>query len=149
MTSIVQITRNSLFGFFLINPLLAQDASESTAPPAAFSPVFVIVWLLVVVLMVAAMWKVFTKAGQPGWAAIIPIVNIYFLCKVAGRPGWWVILTFIPLVNLIIWIVLCVDVAKNFGKGAGFGIGLALLGFIFFPILGFGSAQYQGQAAGA
>src|SRR6266404_2056789 len=77
-------------------------------------------------------------------AAIIPIVNSYFLCKVAGRPGWWLILLFIPFVNLIIWIILCIDIAKAFGKGAGFGIGLLLLPFIFFPILGFGSAQYQG-----
>jgi len=71
----------------------------------------------------------------------------YFLCKVAGRPDWWVILMFIPLVNFIIWIILCIDVAKSFGKGAGFGIGLLLLPIIFFPILGFGSAQYQGPSA--
>ena len=97
--------------------------------------------------MIAALWKVFTKAGQPGWAAIIPILNTYFVCKVAGRPGWWVILMLIPFVNFIIWIILCIDVAKSFGKGVGFGIGLLLLRIIFFPILGFGSAQYQGPSA--
>ena len=53
----------------------------------------------------------------------------------------------IPIVNFILAIVLCIDLAKSFGKGAGFGIGLALLGVIFFPILGFGSGQYQGPAA--
>ncbi|HEX3281080.1 MAG TPA: DUF5684 domain-containing protein [Pyrinomonadaceae bacterium] len=79
---------------------------------------------------------------------MVPILNRYFLCKVAGRPGWWVILMFIPFVNFITWIILCVDMAKSFGKGVGFGIGLALLGIIFWPILGFGSAQYQGPAAG-
>lgn len=126
--------------------LLAQveysysSSSQGNAP----GPVFWVCWLAFAVLMIAALWKVFTKAGQPGWAAIIPIVNTYFLCKVAGRPGWWVILMFVPIVNFIIWIILCIDVAKNFGKGTGFGIGLLLLPIIFFPILGFGNAQYQG-----
>src|SRR6266576_972402 len=91
--------------------------------------------------------KFFSRAGQPGWAAIIPIVNTYFACKVASRPGWWVILMFIPFVNFIIAIILCIDIAKSFGKGVGFGIGLILLPVIFFPILGFGSAQYQGPSA--
>ena len=126
-------------------PFLAQETSYSYSssgnPPG---PVFWICWSAFVILMIAAMWKVFSKAGQPGWAALIPIVNVYFLCKVAGRPGWWLILMLIPLVNFIILIILDIDVAKNFGKGVGFGIGLLLLPFIFFPILGFGSAQYQG-----
>jgi hypothetical protein len=84
------------------------------------------------------------QAGQPGWAAIIPIVNFYFLCKVARRPGWWLLLMLIPFVNVIILIIIDIDIAKNFGKGVGFGIGLILLPFIFFPILAFGSARYQG-----
>ena len=96
------------------------------------------------ILMIASFWKVFTKAGQPGWASIIPIVNVYFLIKVAGRPGWWLILMLIPVVNLVICIIVSIDVAKAFGNGAGFGIGLFLLPFIFYPILAFGSAQYQG-----
>ena len=131
----------------VIRPLLAQEDSSYTTSGNPPGPMFWIIWCVVVVLMIAALWKVFTKAGQPGWGAIIPIVNTYFLCKVAGRPGWWVLLMFIPLVNLIIWIILCIDVAKNFGKGAGFGIGLLVLPFIFFPILGFGSAQYQVASA--
>jgi hypothetical protein len=94
------------------------------------------------------MWKVFTKAGQPGWASIIPIYNIYIWCKIVGRPWWWILLMLIPFVNFIVAIILCIDLAKSFGKGVGFGIGLALLGIIFFPILGFGSAQYQGPSAG-
>jgi hypothetical protein len=110
-------------------------------------PFFWICCFAFAILMIAALWKVFTKAGQPGWAAIIPILNTYFLCKIAGRPGWWVILTFIPLVNFIIWIILCIDIAKSFGKGVGFAIGLLLLPFIFFLILGFGSARYQGPSA--
>jgi hypothetical protein len=99
--------------------------------------------------MIVACWKIFTKAGQPGWASIIPIYNWYILCKIVGRPGWWVILLLIPFVNFIIGIILCIDLAKSFGKGVGFGIGLVLLSVIFFPILGFGSAQYQGPTAGS
>jgi hypothetical protein len=94
-----------------------------------------------------ALWKVFTKAGHSGWAGIIPIYKFYIWCKIVGRPWWWILLMLIPFVNFIILIILCIDTAKSFRKGAGFGIGLALLGVIFWPILGFGSAQYQGAAA--
>ena len=131
-------------------PLLAQDEtgfSVSTSSSGQVSPVFWLVWCAFMLLMLIAMWKVFTKAGQPGWAILIPIYNLYILCKIAGRPGWWLLLMMIPFVNLIIAIILNVDIAKNFGSGVGFAIGLIVLPFIFFPILGFGSAQYQGDAA--
>jgi hypothetical protein len=102
-----------------------------------------IVYLAMVVAIIAGIWKVFVKAGQPGWGCLIPIYNIYLLCKIAGKPGWWVLLMFIPLVNFVIAILLSVDIAKNFGKGVGFALGLVFLGFIFYPILGFGDAQYR------
>ena len=105
--------------------------------------------LAIVALFIAAFWKVFTKAGQPGWAAIVPIYNVYIMLKIAGRPGWWLLLFLIPLVNFIIGILIAIDIAKAFGKGTGFGLGLAFLGFIFYPILGFGSATYQKPAAGS
>jgi uncharacterized membrane protein YhaH (DUF805 family) len=128
--------------------LLAQessfDYSTSGNPPG---PIFWICEVAFIVLMIAAVWKVFSKAGQPGWAAIIPIFNFYVMCKVAGRPGWWLLLFLIPFVNLVIAIIVTVDIAKRFGKGVGFAIGMILLPFIFWPILGFGSAQYQGAAA--
>jgi hypothetical protein len=106
-----------------------------------------IIYLAVIVLTVAGMWKVFTKAGQPGWAAIVPIVNLYFLCKVAGRPGWWVLLCLIPFINWIFLIIIANDVSKSFGGGIGTTLGLIFLPFIFYPVLGFGEAQYQGPAA--
>lgn len=96
------------------------------------------------VFVLAAMWKVFTKAGQPGWAAIIPIVNIYFMTKIAGKPGYWTLLCFVPFVNVIILIWLYNMVSKSFGKDEGFTAGLVFLGFIFWPILGFGNARYLG-----
>jgi uncharacterized membrane protein YoaK (UPF0700 family) len=110
--------------------------------------VIVIVYLAILVLVVAGFWKVFTKAGQPGWAAIVPIYNIYILTKIAGRPWWWLLLFFVPLISIVFAVIVSIDVAKSFGKGVGFGLGLAFLAPIFYCILGFGSAQYQGPAAG-
>jgi hypothetical protein len=127
--------------------LLAQVEYSYSSQGQAPSPAVIIAELLIALLVIVAMWKVFTKAGRPGWAAIIPIYNMYVWCKIVGRPGWWVILMLIPLVNIIIGIIVCIDLAKSFGKGAGFGIGIALLGIIFLPILGFGRAQYQGPSA--
>ena len=86
----------------------------------------------------------FVKAGKPGWAAIIPIYNAIVLLQIAGKPLWWIILLLIPIVNIVIGIIVCLAVARNFGESGAFGVGLAFLGVIFFPILGFGSAQYQG-----
>jgi Family of unknown function (DUF5684) len=143
-----QLLLNSLLALLPVNALLARASDFETTAPQAPSPIFMIISLVIVVLMIAAMWKVFTKAGQPGWASLIPIYNVYVLCKIAGRPGWWLLLMLIPFVNFIILIILCIDIAKSFGKGVGFGLGLAFLGFIFCPILGFGSAQYQGPSAG-
>lgn len=106
-----------------------------------------IVMLAVIVLVIASMWKIFTKAGQPGWASIIPIYNAYIFLKVAGKPGWWLILLLIPFVNLIIAIIATISLAANFGKGAGFAIGMILLPIIFYPILAFGNARYMGGLA--
>ncbi len=94
------------------------------------------------VLMAVSLWKVFAKAGQPGWACLIPIFNVYIILKIAQKPGWWLVLYFIPIVSIIIPVVVLVAVARNFGKGLGFGLGLAFLGFIFFPILAFGDDTY-------
>ncbi len=106
-----------------------------------------IIPLIFTVLIIAGVWKVFTKAGKPGWAAIIPIYNAVVLLEIAGKPTWWVILYLVPIVSLVIAIIVSIAVAENFGKSTGFGIGLAFLGFIFFPILGFGDAKYVGAAA--
>jgi hypothetical protein len=81
--------------------------------------------------------------GGPAWAVLIPIYNLYVLLQTAGRPGWWLVLYLIPLVNIVV----AIDVAKSFGKGVGFALGLIFLGPIFYMILGFGDARYQGPAA--
>ncbi len=112
-----------------------------------FTGVFMIVMLAIGVLIIASVWKVFTKAGQPGWAAIVPIYNGIVMLQIVGRPLWWILLMMIPFVNIVIGIMVAIDLAKSFGQSAGFGIGLIFLGFIFFPMLGFGSARYLGPAA--
>jgi hypothetical protein len=102
----------------------------------------IIFYLAFIVFIIASIWKTFEKAGQPGWAGIVPIYNYYIMGKIGGIKNWWLI--FIPIVNIYIVFVIMIAIAKSFGKDAGFGVGLVLLGFIFFPILGFGSATYIG-----
>jgi hypothetical protein len=145
MNSLIEVTQTVLLiPARLLGKVDYSYSAQGTAP----SPVSTIIGLLIALLVIVAMWKVFTKAAQPGWASIIPIYNIYIWCKIVGRPWWWIILMLIPFVNFIILIILSIDMAKSFGKGVGFGLGLAFLGIIFLPILGFGSAQYQGPSAG-
>jgi hypothetical protein len=93
------------------------------------------------------MWKVYTKAGKPGWAVIIPIYNVIVMLEIVGKPWWWLLLMmFIPVVNIIFVIWMINLLSKSFGKGVGFTLGLIFLSFIFIPILGLGNAKYQGPA---
>jgi hypothetical protein len=110
-----------------------------------FGSGFLFFGLIVLIIVVVGGWKVFEKAGQPGWAILIPIFNAYILLKIAGRPGWWLLLWFIPLVNIVIAIVVAIDIAKAFGQSAVFGFVLIfLLGGIGYLILGFGDYRYVG-----
>ncbi|MEK6477993.1 DUF5684 domain-containing protein [Catalinimonas sp. 4WD22] len=108
----------------------------------------VIIYLAVIVLIIASMWKIFTKAGKPGWASIIPIYNIIILLEIVGKPAWWIILYFIPLVNIVAAVWTTNLLSKSFGNSEGFTIGLLLLSFVFYPVLAFGSSTYQGPAGG-
>lgn len=123
-----------------------MDAA-TTAAAAGIGAGMMIVWLVVTLLMIISMWKIFTKAGKPGWASIIPIYNIIVLLQVAGKPVWWIVLFLIPVVNLVIAIMALAGLARNFGRGAGTVIGLILLPIVFYPILAFGDAKYQGSAS--
>jgi len=87
---------------------------------------------------------IFKKAGQPVWAAFVPIVNYYFVLKTVGRPGWWLLLWLIPCVNIIVLIIVLNDLSKSFGHGVGFTLGLIFLAPIFVLILAFGSSEYRG-----
>jgi len=108
--------------------------------------ILVLVYLAVIVLTIAGLWAVFAKAGQPGWAAIVPIYNSYVLVLIAEKPIWWFIMFFIPCVGIVFYVLALIEVCKRFDKGAGYAIGMLLLPFIFFPMLGFGSAQYAPAA---
>jgi Family of unknown function (DUF5684) len=117
-----------------------EDLEFSTT----FFLILIPIILAVIVLMIAAMWKIFSKAGQEGWKAIIPIYNLYVLLKIVGKPGWWLILFIIPFVNYIFIIWTYNMLSKSFGKDEGFTVGMIFLSIVFIPILGFGSAIYLG-----
>jgi uncharacterized membrane protein YoaK (UPF0700 family) len=116
----------------------------------SLSPFTMLLYLIVFVIMIAGMWKVFTKARQPGWACLIPIYNILIILKMVNKPWWWILLYLIPIVSIVVSCMVMHELSKAFGKGIGFTVGLIFLPFIFFPILGFGDATYRGSApAGA
>jgi ABC-type sulfate transport system permease subunit len=111
------------------------------------SQVFLFVCIIAfLAFMMTSMWRVFVKAGQPGWAALIPIYNFVIILRIIRKPFWLVILAFIPYVNVVLSIIVAYELSKSFGKGIGFVFGLVFLPFIFYPILGFGSAAYIQEA---
>jgi Family of unknown function (DUF5684) len=120
---------------------------DTSGGGGAFSWAFGVIYLVALVLLLIAAWQVFTKAGKPGWACLIPFYNAYVVLKIVGRPGWWLVLYFIPLVNIVIWIVVTVDLSHSFGQGGWFAVGLLFLPFIFLPILAFGASRYLRPAA--
>lgn len=122
-------------------------SSESAGILAGIGITFIVIYLAILVLMVASMWKVFEKAGKPGWAAIIPIYNTLVMIEIVGKPTIWILWCLIPCVNIVFSIWLINLVSKSFGKEEGFTVGMLLLPFIFWPILGFGSARYVGPSA--
>ena len=111
---------------------------------AAFTGVMFIVEIAILIVTLAAMWKIYTKAGEEGWKCIIPIYNVIILLKIVGRPWWWLLLMLIPFVNFIVLIIIMNDLSKSFGHGLGFTLGLIFLSIIFYLILGFGGSKYVG-----
>jgi hypothetical protein len=120
---------------------------ENSQSLGSLGAVFWIVCLVVIVFYAYCGWKLYEKAGKPGWAAIVPIYNYVVLLDIVGKPIWWIILLLIPFVNFIVIIVVLHNLSKVFGKGVGFTLGLIFLGFIFYPVLAFGSATYTKPAA--
>jgi hypothetical protein len=131
-----------------------------------FSTVGIILWLAVIIVVVVGNWRVYEKAGQPGWACIIPIYSTLVLLKIVGKPWWWLFLMILPVFGAfsivivgpsigmillfisyisLVWIIWTLNMlSKSFGKSEGFTVGLVLLGCIFIPILGYGDAKYLG-----
>ena len=128
---------------------------------AALLAIYIIAVIVIYVIAVIGLWKMYVKAGRPGWAAIIPVYNWWVWIEIIGRPKWWfwalvasILISWIPVIGwilnigvFVLFIIASIDMAKCFGKGTGFGIGLAFLSFIFAPILGFGDARYVGAVA--
>jgi hypothetical protein len=112
---------------------------EQQGPPM----IIVLVQVVIAIISIVSLWKVFVKAGKPGWGAVIPFYNLYLLLVLAGKPWWWIILFFVPIVNLVIAFLAMLAWARTFGKSTGFAVGLYFLGFIFFPILAFDDSTYS------
>lgn len=109
------------------------------------------IWMVVTVVMIVALWKIFVKAGKPGWASIIPIYNIIVLLEIVGRPTWWVLLYLLSIIPFVGWIaalvvsiIVTIDLAKSFGKTTGFAVLMILLPVVGYPILAFGEDKYVG-----
>ncbi len=120
----------------------SNDAGSTVA-----SAIVLVIELTLLALILVSWWVMFTRAGKPGWAAIIPIYNAIVILEIIGKPIWWIIFLFIPCVNIIFSILVNVELAEVFGNGTGFAVGLILLPFIFIPMLASGDAKYQGPAA--
>jgi len=113
-------------------------------PEFFYNPLFIGICIAIGLIQIISLWRVFEKAGRPGWAAIIPIYNIYVMCKIGGKRGWWVLLMCIPFLGIIFSVWILNMISKSFGKDEGFTVGLLFLSFIFWPILGFGKSKYLG-----
>ena len=127
----------------------APKLAEAAADGGATSPAGAIIAGIAGLVVIAATWRLFTKAGEPGWAVLVPIYNIVTLLRVAGKPLWWMVLLLLPVANVFAAYYVSVGVAARFGKGTGFAIGMVLLPFIFYPLLAFGDARYENVPATA
>ena len=133
----------------MLNFIAQSTADMEAAAGAAMAglAIFFIIYLAIIVVVIAGMWKVFAKAGKPGWAAIVPIYNTIILLEIVGKPVWWILLCLIPVVNFVVILIVLNELSKAFGRGIGTTI--ALVFAIGWPVLGFGSAQYKGAPAAA
>jgi hypothetical protein len=128
-------------------PLLSFAFAQEDIPTTGDIPIFF--WLLyfaVIALLIVSMWKLFVRAGKPGWASIIPIYNSVVMLEIAGKPLWWIFMLFIPFVNIVFGFLILYHFSKAYGKSDGFSIAVALLSIVFIPLLAFSDAKYQGPA---
>jgi hypothetical protein len=143
---------NTYSGIFPVSNLAkvtCRYAEPCTASPdgllfgGIFMGFFLFSLLVIAALIIVSTWKIFQKAGQPGWASIVPVYNYIIMLRIVRRPWWFIFLLFIPLVTVVINVLLHYDLAKAFGKRVGYMFGLLFLPFIFFPMLAFGEATYK------
>ncbi len=141
-----------------MSTFLAQTYNYTTSTDSGhgmlaglFSGTFLLVWLAIAIVIVVGMWKMFEKAGRPGWNAIIPLYNYWVLCEIVGKPGWWslvFLVSWVPVLGAIaviaVSIIISIELAKSYGKELAYAALLILLPVIGFPMLGFGDAKYVG-----
>lgn len=109
----------------------------------AFVLLILLLYVAIFIFYIVTMWKIFTKAGKPGWAVLIPIYNVIVFFQIAGKPWWWIFLMLVPVLNIVIYIMAVISIARYFNKGIGFSIGLLLLPIFFWPILSFANNTYN------
>ncbi len=127
--------------------LFGQTYTTYSTPTPPSNSAVAVIWIIALaigVVGIVAMWKVFTKAGKPGWASIVPIYNTLVLLEVIGRPWWWILLMFIPIVNLVVIVIVYNDLAKAFGYGIGMTLALIFFPYIAMLVLAFGDSKYGG-----
>ncbi len=135
----------------LVSTLAQTDVTVYSVEPTSSggllgSGLLLFLYFAVLLVLVISMWKIFEKAGEEGWKAIVPFYNSYTLFRIAGRNGWGFLLMLVPIVNIVVAVMLSLDLAKHFGKSSAFGIvGLFLFSVVGFPLLAFSDAQYVGQ----
>jgi hypothetical protein len=137
--------RGKLYGILKVNPEEMPELPSLTTTCA-----ILLLILIMLFIQIAGMWQVFIKAGEPGWAVLVPVYNAYVLARIGGKPEWMGVVACLagffipfagPIIGWVLFIMISIGVARNFGKGVLFGLGLCFLSFIFYPILGFGSAE--------
>lgn len=122
-----------------------MEINSPSAPFIVFMILFFLFYIGIIALMIISMWKIFVKANQPGWAALVPFYNYYVMVEIAKKPTWWFGMMFVPLANFVFIIMIINGMVKNFGKSEGFTVGVIFLPYVFFPILAFGNAKYIGS----
>lgn len=127
--------------------MVEPEMSSALAIAGGAAAIAYIIGLAISIFMIVSYWKLFKKAGQPGWAAIVPVYNLVVMFKVAKMNPWLILLFIVPIVNfvaiIVLDIMLCINIAKAFGKDGGYAVGLLFLPVIFYPILALGNAEYQ------
>lgn len=143
------------------DPTVTTDSSAGAAGALAgfalFGGFFLFIWLAVAVVAIVAMWKIFEKAGQPGWKAIVPIYNLWTMCEIVGRPGWWALSIFASIIPFIGWIlpfavsiIVVLELGSAFGKDMGWSILLLVIfSLVGMLILGFGDDKFDKTKLGA
>lgn len=126
-------------------PVVSAPAAVAEAAGMGLGLTFMLVPLLLAIIIIAAMWRVFEKAGEAGWKALIPIYNLYVLVAIVGKPWWWfLIILCVPLVGFIFYLLVCLALAQKFNKSPLYGVLLCFFGFIMFPLLAFDDSTYSG-----